>query len=145
MRCILIIQSSSQADTIIFFFFFFWPCHRACRILVPRPGIKPRLPAMEVQNLNLCHQGSPADTIVFITKWESCVQLRQCCFRALNHYVTKPLIWIPQWSEESFMVFARSGHPQFLIANSGSDSPVKRAKISAPLPTENIDHYRKYR
>ena len=23
------------------FFFFFWPCHVACRILVPQPGIEP--------------------------------------------------------------------------------------------------------
>ena len=27
-----------------FFFFFFWPRHVACRILVPRPGIKLVLP-----------------------------------------------------------------------------------------------------
>ena len=33
------------------FFFFFWPCV-ACGILVPRPGIKPIPPAVEVQSLN---------------------------------------------------------------------------------------------
>ena len=27
-----------------FFFFFFWPCHTSCRILVSRPGNKPRTP-----------------------------------------------------------------------------------------------------
>ena len=26
---------------VLFMFLFFWPCHTACRILVPRPGIEP--------------------------------------------------------------------------------------------------------
>ena len=30
------------------FFFFFWPCHAACGILVPQPGIKPVTPALKV-------------------------------------------------------------------------------------------------
>ena len=30
----------------------FWPCHAACGILVPRPGIKPTSSALEAQNLN---------------------------------------------------------------------------------------------
>ena len=33
-------------------FFIFWPCHVACGILVPQPGIKPTLPALEAQSLN---------------------------------------------------------------------------------------------
>ena len=33
-------------------FFFFWPCHRACGVFVPRPGIKPVPPTLEVQSLN---------------------------------------------------------------------------------------------
>ena len=32
--------------------FFFWPCHVACRILVPRPGIKLGPPAVEAQSPN---------------------------------------------------------------------------------------------
>ena len=32
--------------------FFFWPCHVACDILVPWPGIKPTSPALEAQCLN---------------------------------------------------------------------------------------------
>ena len=35
-----------------FFFFFFWPCHLACGILVPRPGIKPVAPAVEARSPN---------------------------------------------------------------------------------------------
>ena len=33
-------------------FFFFWPCHAACGILVPQPGIEPTSPALEARNLN---------------------------------------------------------------------------------------------
>ena len=32
--------------------FMFWPHHEACRILVPRPRIKPMPPTMEVRSLN---------------------------------------------------------------------------------------------
>ena len=32
--------------------FIFWPHHAACRILVPRPGIKPVPPAVETWSLN---------------------------------------------------------------------------------------------
>ena len=40
--------------TVAFFqnLFTFPPCHKACRILVPRPGTEPMLPAVETQNLN---------------------------------------------------------------------------------------------
>ena len=37
--------------TFNFIFFIFWPCHTACRILVPRPGIEPTPPAVEAQSL----------------------------------------------------------------------------------------------
>ena len=42
------------------FIFIFWPNHGACGILDPRPRIKPRYPALEVQSLDQClsHQGS---------------------------------------------------------------------------------------
>ena len=40
-----------QANYYIFNFCFL-AHHMACRILVPRPGIKPLLPAAEAQNLN---------------------------------------------------------------------------------------------
>ena len=32
--------------------YFFWPCHAACGILVPRPGIEPAPPSLEAQSLN---------------------------------------------------------------------------------------------
>ena len=32
--------------------FLFWPRHAACGIFVPRPGIKPVPPALEVRSLN---------------------------------------------------------------------------------------------
>ena len=36
----------------LFLILIFWPCRMACRILVPRPGIEPVPPAVEVQSLN---------------------------------------------------------------------------------------------
>ena len=42
---------------LLFFFLIFWPCHKACRILVPRPGIEPAPPVVEARSLNC--QGSP--------------------------------------------------------------------------------------
>ena len=35
-----------------FDFFFFWPCHAACRVLAPQPGIEPRPSAFGAQSLN---------------------------------------------------------------------------------------------
>ena len=35
-----------------FFWLFFWPCHAACRILVPRPGIESVPPAVEAWSPN---------------------------------------------------------------------------------------------
>ena len=32
--------------------FFLWPCHAACGILVPQPGIEPTPPVLEVLSLN---------------------------------------------------------------------------------------------
>ena len=32
--------------------FFFWPCHAACGILLPQPGVEPVPPAVEAQSLN---------------------------------------------------------------------------------------------
>lgn len=37
----------------------FWPCHLACGILIPQPGIDPLLPAVAVRSLNHC-LGSPS-------------------------------------------------------------------------------------
>ena len=53
-------QGGSRLETVasffkikaVLFYFFFWPYHAACGILVPRSGIKPVLPAVEVQSLN---------------------------------------------------------------------------------------------
>ena len=36
------------------FVFFFWPRHMACEILVPKPGIEPRPPAVKVPSPNYC-------------------------------------------------------------------------------------------
>ena len=35
-----------------YLFVYFWPCPVACRILFPRPGIKPSTSAVKVQSLN---------------------------------------------------------------------------------------------
>ena len=43
-------QDGSTANILLFFFFLL--CHRACRILVPQPGIKPMPSAVEAQSLN---------------------------------------------------------------------------------------------
>ena len=37
---------------ILFYFFIFWPCHVACGILVPPPGIEPKSPALGALCLN---------------------------------------------------------------------------------------------
>ena len=37
---------------ILFYLFIFWQYQVACRILVPWPGIEPRLPTVEAQSLN---------------------------------------------------------------------------------------------
>ena len=37
---------------VLVFGFSFWPCHAPCGILVPRPGMEPVPPAMEVWSLN---------------------------------------------------------------------------------------------
>ena len=42
----------SQKDAERIFFFFFWLQREACWILLPRPGIKPVLPAVEVRSFN---------------------------------------------------------------------------------------------
>ena len=47
-----IVALSSSGKQIILAFFCFWLCNTACRILVPRPGIKPTPPAVEAQSLN---------------------------------------------------------------------------------------------
>ena len=45
---------------ILFIYLFTSPCHVACGILVPWPGIKPMPPAVEVQSPKpLDHQGIP--------------------------------------------------------------------------------------
>ena len=36
----------------LFLFIYFWPCHVACGILVPRPGIEPTPPALGARSLN---------------------------------------------------------------------------------------------
>ena len=46
--CFCYALSSSFLVCVFFFFFFFW----LCGILVPRPGIEPAPPAVEVQSLN---------------------------------------------------------------------------------------------
>ena len=38
--------------TFLFFLFFFWPCHTACGILVPRPGIEPASSALKAWSPN---------------------------------------------------------------------------------------------
>ena len=40
------------AYSFFFFFFFFWPCHVACGILVPQPGIEPGLSVVRVRSPN---------------------------------------------------------------------------------------------
>ena len=37
---------------LLLFIFYFWPCHVACGILVPQPGIEPVPPAMEARSPN---------------------------------------------------------------------------------------------
>lgn len=43
---------------ILFDLAFFWPCHEACKILVPRPGIELVPLALEGKVPSMGHQGS---------------------------------------------------------------------------------------
>ena len=43
-------EDSNLDHSNFFFFFFFWPCCVAYEMLVPRPGIEPRPPAVRVQS-----------------------------------------------------------------------------------------------
>ena len=49
----------------------FWLYHMACGILVPWPGIKPKLPAEEVWRLNHC-QWSPLSRLFWLF-WAFCI------------------------------------------------------------------------
>ena len=49
------------------FFLILWPCHRACGILVPRSGIQPSSPAVEVQSLNYWTTREKAQALFLIT------------------------------------------------------------------------------
>ena len=68
-------------QTCILFCFVFWPCHAACRILVPWPGIEPMPPAVEAQSLNHwtarevpdLHFESPFCNFVAVGLWEICL------------------------------------------------------------------------
>ena len=53
---------------IFFFFFFFWPCCMACRILLPRTGIKLMAPTVEVQSLNHLTSGEDLSVELFLSK-----------------------------------------------------------------------------
>ena len=83
-----------------FFFFFFllfdfnvfiyWPCHVACGILVPQPGVEPAPPAVEVQSLNHWTTKEVPDFIVF-----KCVSYmtEEKCKRLAYIHVREKLFW----------------------------------------------------
>ena len=49
--------------------FFFWPCCVAYGILVPRPGIEPMAPAVEVQSLSHWTAELPEKSFFIYTKY----------------------------------------------------------------------------
>ena len=51
-----------------FLSFFIWPCDTACGILVPRAGIKPTAPALEVRSLN--HWTAREVPILHVAYWD---------------------------------------------------------------------------
>ena len=50
--CMICVFRERKRHPSALLFFFFWPCHTACRILVPQPGIKPVPLAVEAQSPN---------------------------------------------------------------------------------------------
>ena len=51
---VVLISAAQQSDSVTHmytFFFFFWPCHAACRFLVPWPGIEATHPAWGPQRI----------------------------------------------------------------------------------------------
>ena len=55
---LIFIMTRKSSDTVCQYLFYlfthlkFWPCHTACRILVPQSGIKPASPVVDVQSSN---------------------------------------------------------------------------------------------
>ena len=66
------------------FLYCFWPCHVACEILVPPPGIEPVPPAVEARSLkSLDRQGSPENKNQIIRHFFSHVYLSTHFFQAV--------------------------------------------------------------
>ena len=54
--CVFIHVTHTHIHTHNPFLFFFWPCHAACKIFLPEPGIEPMPLVMAAQSLN--HQAT---------------------------------------------------------------------------------------
>ena len=46
------------------FIIYFWPCHVACGILVPEPGMEPVLPAVEAESYHWTSRDSHPSTFL---------------------------------------------------------------------------------
>ena len=81
----------------VFIFYIFRPCHVACRILVPRPGIEPAPPAVEAQHLNHWTTREVPDlgfkritlAVLFMTGCRASVKVR------------RPVLW-PYWGMSTY-------------------------------------------
>ena len=61
----LVIMIIFQCNVFVFYLFIlFWPCHTACGILVPQPGIKPMPPAVEAWSRNHWTTGEVPNAII---------------------------------------------------------------------------------
>ena len=66
LLCCLITKFCILAITRVpVYFFVFWLCHRACGILVPRPGVEPTSSAVGVCSLNYWTTREPPDNDMF--------------------------------------------------------------------------------
>ena len=72
--------------TILFYlcYFAFWPCHAACGILVPQPGIEPTPPAVEAWSPN--HWTARKAPMPFIFKSED---LTHICWKTILELMNK--------------------------------------------------------
>ena len=70
------LKKMKDNEEIFFFFFFLWPCHTACRILIPPPGIEPVPLQWKHGVLTIGFQGIPNEEI-FLTKKMTCIEYLQ--------------------------------------------------------------------
>ena len=64
---VLLLWGAVHLDVTIFFFF--WPCHVACGILVPQPGVESGSSAVKASSPNHWTSGEFLDAVIFVEQF----------------------------------------------------------------------------